>query len=200
MRPRRHDAALLRGHSTSPLGVTELMRRRRPSRCKFHGWLAGSLLLRCVALLLCAQLVACGTPFDPRASTYAVMTPAQVGTFLGDLSSLAKAHGLTPSVGSATSDGGTTLHVLEARGKFLRLWVQNVPVGPAECGDSTAEASVDPGQFLIAVAPEMSLPLRDRALTLSNALATELRAKGYRILPHPVEPCSKVYLSEGHAK
>ena len=127
------------------------------------------------------------------------MTPSQVGTFLEEMSSLAKAHGLTPRLGSAISERGYTLHVLEARGKFLRLWVQNVTLSPGKCGDSTTEASVDPGQFLVAVTPEMSLPLRDRALILSNALAAELRIKGYHILPHPVEPCSKLYLSEAPA-
>jgi hypothetical protein len=152
--------------------------------------------LRCGIFLACVHLVACGTTDDRRATTYVVMSPTRVNTFLDDLSALSKTHGLTPSIGSATSDQGRTLHVLEARGKFLRLWAQNLPLDPGACGDNEFDA----GQFLISVTPEMFLPLRDRARYLSIALTSELRAKGYRVLPNSVKPCSKAYLAGGRTQ
>ena len=186
--------------STSPLGVTKVMRHRSTLRCKSHGWCSMAIFARCAISLLCAQLGACDNASGSNPTIYAVMTPAQSGTFLEDLASLSKAHGLAPNAGSATSDRGITLRVLEARGNFLRLWAQNMPLSGTECPDSSGEATVDPGQFIITISPVMSLPVRERAQTLSLALASELRAKGYRVLTHPAKPCSAVYLSEGHAK
>jgi hypothetical protein len=175
------------------------MRTRRPWPFQRHAW--PTLLARIALSLACGgQLVACDTRADPRATAYVILKPTQEQTFLDDLDSLSRVHGLTPKTGSATPDRGVTLHVLEARGALLRLWAQNVPLSPGECGDSNSEATVDPGQFIVMVLPRMGLPVRDSARDLSTALTSELRAKGYLVLSDSVQPCSKAYLSEVQPK
>lgn len=150
-------------------------------------------LVLCVLFLACAELVACGAQSDPRATTYVVLDSAHVDTFLSDLAALSKTHGLTPNVGSATPDRGPTLHVFEARGRFLRLWAQNTLLSPGTCG--AQEAQNDPNQFILSVTPELSLPLRDSAKETSTQIAAKLRSRGYFVRSSPAVPCGRALLS-----
>lgn len=87
---------------------------------------------------------------------YVLVTPQTASTFVDNLASVARRHGLTPSVGRATDDKRHTLHVLEAKGRRMRLWSQNMPLSGHEdvamCGRH-GEAYPDPGQFIVVVKP-----------------------------------------------
>jgi hypothetical protein len=91
---------------------------------------------------------------------YAVATSESAGHYIRDVASLVRRHGLTPNIGSTTDDKGHTLRVLEAKGRWLRLWSQNMPLSgnedPAACG-KPAEAHPDPGQFIISIDPALPL-------------------------------------------
>jgi hypothetical protein len=146
-----------------------------------------------ITLLIGIQLAGCSTSDDPAATKYVVLNENQQQMFLSELSALSKAHGLTAAIGSATSDQGQTVHVLEARGRFLRLWAQNLPLSPGTCGTGR-EPEPDPNQFILIITPQMWLPLRDRAKQTSIELAAELRSKGYRVQSGPAVPCGRAQL------
>ncbi len=97
---------------------------------------------------------------------------------------MAKQHGLTPRLGHATDDKGHTLNVVEAKGRWIRLWAQNVPLSgsenPAVCG-SSGEAHADPGQYYVTVAPILPLMPNSDARELASQLSHELSALGYEM-------------------
>ena len=59
---------------------------------------------------------------------YVVASQANASSFTNNLASLARRHGLTASAGQATDDKGHTLYVVEAKGRRIRLWSQNMPL------------------------------------------------------------------------
>ncbi len=125
---------------------------------------------------------------------YAVLTSLNVSHFTQDLASLAKKHGLNPSLGRATDDRGRTLYVVEAKGRWMRLWSQNMPLSgqedPAACGKET-EAHPDPGQYIITVKPTFPFLNRAASLEVANQLRQELSQLGYEVRDHPVA-CSRL--------
>jgi hypothetical protein len=94
-------------------------------------------------------------PFDERAAAYVVMDPATAETFLNDFTQIAAARGLSPNYGRADRSDGRTLHVVEASGRALVVWVQNMPLSERQCPEM---AGIDAGQFSLNVRPAMWFP------------------------------------------
>ena len=137
-------------------------------------------------------LSGCSVPFDERARAYVVMEPSSAQTFLDDFSEVARARGLDPEYGRADRGDGRTLHVIEATGQALVVWVQNMPLSSRQCPEW---AGIDAGQFSINVRPAMWFPFPgERATSLSRLLTGDLRGKGYRVTSDPVVPCSSAVL------
>jgi hypothetical protein len=93
---------------------------------------------------------------------------------------------LKSKAGSATSDNGHTLNVIEGSGSGLRLWAQNLPLSQFEakrCGLSEAH-HFDPEQFILSV--ETVWPMRGTATQQSSTdLARRLIALGYEVAARP---------------
>ena len=125
---------------------------------------------------------------DARTTVYVLVTPAE-RSFTSDLASLLRAHGLTPSVGRATDDRGHILNVLEAKGRRMRVWSQNMPLSGQEetatCGKHT-EAYPDPGQYIVRVRPAWWSPGEASAIELAGQLRQELSKSGYEVRDRPV--------------
>jgi hypothetical protein len=153
-------------------------RGRRRTRAKRFSAAAAA------GLVLCG----CGVPFDERAAAYVVMDPATAETFLNDFTQIAAARGLSPNYGRADRSDGRTLHVVEASGRALVVWVQNMPLSERQCPEM---ADIDAGQFSLNVRPAMWFPFPGkRAVSLSQLLTSDLREKGYRVTSEAAVPCS----------
>jgi hypothetical protein len=125
---------------------------------------------------------------------YAVLTSSNASHFTQDLASVAKRHDLTPSLGRATDDRGHTLYVVEAKGRWMRLWSQNMPLSgqedPVACGKAT-EAHPDPGQYIITVEPTLPFLNSTASVEVAAQLRQELAQLGYEIREKPVA-CSSL--------
>lgn len=151
-----------------------------------HFYLQRVLTMRAFIFALTASvlLVSCGQN-GASMDMYVVANSQNAGHFINVLASLAQKHGLKPSVGQATDDRGRTLHVLEAKGRWMRLWSQNMPLRGQDCGLSD-EIDIDPGQYIISVNP--SLPFLDNRSSVEVAaeLRQDLRQLGYQVLDRPL--------------
>jgi hypothetical protein len=128
---------------------------------------------------------------------YVLVTPTTASSFTEDLASLARKHGLSPSVGRATDDKGHTLHVLEAKGRRMRLWSQNMPLSgqedPAMCGRHT-EPYPDPGQYIVLIKPTVPLLGDGASIEVATQLRQELSQLGYGVREKPAV-CSSLATS-----
>lgn len=130
-----------------------------------------------------------GMPFDPMATAYVSIEPADSDRFLDDLAAIANSHGLKAWKSSAAPNDGPTFYVLEASGRALNIWAQNVPLSGEECGRSGSPTS-NTGQFVVHVLPSMWLPLRGRATALFKSVSGDLSTKGYHIAAEPSVSCN----------
>jgi len=156
-----------------------------------HLRLATKATLAVVALYLAVvygYLLFNGMPFDPKATTYVTINPADTDRFLQDLSAIASAHNMRPSTGSAAPDNGPALHVFDGRGRALHIWAQNTLLGAHQCSQA-AEPQNDPGQFLVRVYPATWFPVWPRAHALFQAVESELEANGYSLTSTQSAPC-----------
>jgi uncharacterized membrane protein len=135
-----------------------------------------------------------GMPFDPNATTYVTINPADTDRFLTDLSAIAESRGLKPWRGSVTPDDGRTTYIFEASGRALRIWSGNVLLSGNECPDFPGVGS-DPGQFAIYASPAIWLPIRSRATTLFEQLSKDLSSKAYSLSSRPSLPCDPARLN-----
>jgi len=141
-------------------------------------------------LLFAASLMTgCSSPRDPNATVYVVMDAQRAKAFVADLMAVSTRRGLSAHSGSATSDTGVVLMVVEAQSASMRLWAQNLPLSPGECTKHN-ESEVDPGQFIVSVVPRFSLPRTKSAIELMDSIAAQLRVMNYEVLRNPVLPCS----------
>ncbi|MDA5194985.1 hypothetical protein [Govanella unica] len=130
-------------------------------------------------------LSGCGYSEDV-AEIYVLVPSQKTSQFTEDLGKVAKEQGLAPSLGQATDDYGHTIYVIEAKGKFLRLWGTNMPLDPSKCG--TYE--VDPGQYVITI--DHSFPIgglipilpktwRTKPQKLLSEIGKQLGETGYAV-------------------
>jgi hypothetical protein len=127
-----------------------------------------------MALCLLSMLAACGPASKP---SYFLVPPVKPeGQFTFDLASVSRERGLNAHLGRAVDDKGHTLYVVEANGRGLRMWSQNV-VGCALEGE---EARPDQRQYVMYVQPltPWSQPKDEDAL--SRQLTVDLVALGYQ--------------------
>jgi hypothetical protein len=144
-------------------------------------------------LLLPLVAVGCSMAYDPKATMYIVFEPERTDKFLSDLADIAKSHKLDPWTANATPDVGATLHILEAKGRALRIWATNVPLSQEECPGHFGIGN-DPGQFMVTVHPALWWRDWKSALKLSDQVLADLKSRGYRVLPEAAQPCSFEYL------
>src|SRR5260221_8721593 len=131
-------------------------------------------------LTLCLFLGSCAG--GKLVTWYVLVPPSKAAAlFSQDLALLAKRHGLTPHLGSATDSKGHTLHVLEANGRGMRLWSQNVELSgeedPKLCG-SYGEPHPDEGQYVVSIGPELSFMNSANAAEVASQLRLELSVLG----------------------
>ena len=130
-----------------------------------------------------AFMAACGR--GEQATMYALIPPSKNGDhFNQDLARLVKRQGLKPDLDHATDDRGRTLFVLQATGRSVRLWSQNVVLSgheaPELCGKFD-EAHPDPGQYIIYVQPTFPMWNSRDAEEIASQLRIELNEIGYTI-------------------
>lgn len=157
-------------------------------------------LFSSTVLLLCFLASSCGSE-QSRVTMYVLVAPASASRFIDDLASFSRAHSLNPSAGRAIDDRGHTLRVIEARGRGIRLWGQNLPLSghedPVMCGRHT-EAYPDPGQFILIVEPRLSLLSGGTSGELAAQLHQDLSRRGYEVLRKPAT-CSSFAKSGSHS-
>jgi hypothetical protein len=135
----------------------------------------------------------CSLAFDPKATMYIVFAPEHTAGFLSDLGDIAKSQKLDPWMESLTTEKKATAHVFEAKGEALRIWAANVPLSQHECPGHFG-IGWDPGQFMVTVYRAMWWRDWVRAKKLSANVLLELNARGYLVLPEPLQSCSFEYL------
>jgi hypothetical protein len=149
-----------------------------------------------IATFCVCVLQGCGQ--SKHASKFYVFTPPESAVaFTSDLAKITQRHGLTPNPGQATDDRGNTLYVLEAKSRWLRLWVQNQPLSgfepKEECGDYS-EPHPDPGQYVVRLDRRFPMIADNEPRRLLEIIGNELKASGYSVEQEP-KTCS--LLSKG---
>jgi len=156
-------------------------------------WLRASTLL--VAL---AVFTSSCSRNDQYSEIYVLIEPAQTVRLTNAIKTLAHEQGLDAWETQATDDRDRTMHVVEAKGHFVKLWAQNMPINTLEDSRCAAlgDAEVDPGQFVVSV--EASVPLLGtaRARSSMSSIKSRLKALGFRVLDHP-SSCSVIGLKKG---
>jgi hypothetical protein len=147
------------------------------------------------ALGCCAALSACQAD-DEKASFYVIVPLTKAHVRLDQvLASLAKKHGLTPDLGQVMEGGGQTLYILQAKGRWMKLWAQNVTIGgdenPEVCGHYT-EPHPDPGQYYVTAGPILPLMPSGGSRELASQLRNELTEQGYEVTQREVPLCSSL--------
>lgn len=137
-----------------------------------------------------------------QVTMYAVIPSSKAAArFNQDLALLAKRHGLIPRIGRATDDRGHSLYVLEANGRWMRLWSQNVELSghenPTQCG-RYIEAHPDPGQYIVYIEPTLPFMNNTGVAEVASQLGRELSVLGYETQAEPVL-CSPLSNSAGLA-
>ena len=126
-----------------------------------------------MAVCLLAGLAACGPSTKP---IYFISPAGQSeGQFTRDLASVAASAGLTATAGRAPSSEGRALYVLEAKGRWLRLWAQNV----AACGRE-GDRMPDPNQYMMYLQPTAPWAGPPSENKLARELMEGLVKRGYR--------------------
>jgi hypothetical protein len=141
-------------------------------------------------------LTGCSMAYDPQATRYVIFKPEVTERLLSDLSEVARAHRLSPWNDSLITGSGRTTHVLEAKGRALRIWATNVPLSGEEGCAAFPGMGSDPGQLMVTVHPALWWRDWDRALDLSKNVFSDLERRGYRVLPEPAQPCSAAILGK----
>lgn len=136
-----------------------------------------------ISILCLAALCSCVG--GKQTAMYALIPSSKVAArFNQDLALLAKRHGLKPRLGRATDDQGHTLYVLEANGRSMRLWSQNVDLSghedPTQCG-SYIEVHPDPGQYIVYIEPTLPFMNNADALDVASQIRQELSSLGYEM-------------------
>ena len=122
---------------------------------------------------------------------YVIVAPQKSAQFNEALETISKKHGLSPRVGQATDDRGRTIRVIEANGRLVRLWSQNVPRSGREntafCG-SQPEPYPDPSQYMVTVRPIFPFFFGGTtAVAVLAAISKDLRQAGYDVQSKPSE-------------
>lgn len=131
-----------------------------------------------------------------RAAQYVATRSEQAQKFLGDVGVLSKDSGLSPQLRSAIHSPGNVQYVLEAKGRGLRLWLQNMPLSgqedPILCGPSGGPRP-DPAQFIFYVEPRYPWISQERAEAMQAHIVESLRRLGYDVKAKPL-PCGNAIL------
>jgi hypothetical protein len=137
------------------------------------------------ATLACAAAallqVGCSTGSKPE-SFFVVVPPTEAERYYGDMIGVVSQHGLDPNPGTASNPWGSTLYVVEGKGRGVRVWSINVLLSENEslaCGGPKASRS-DPSQFVVTVS-NRSLFGGDQVSMVTSELVASLRAKGYDV-------------------
>jgi hypothetical protein len=150
---------------------------------KYRPAIAASALV--LSLVLASSCVS-----EPGGTTlYVVATSVNASRLQADIASFAQRHGLNASVGHATDDSSHTLRVVEAKGRRVRLWAQNMPLSGREdtavCGGHP-EAYVDPGQYVVTIKSVMPFLGSAAARDIADQMRRELPDLGYEVRGEPI--------------
>ena len=151
---------------------------------------------RLIACTLALAVLACSQDTGQNA-VYVVVEPERAEQFLELMASISKENGLTPERGTAIHSPGKALNVLEARGRGLTLWLQNMPLSGEEsrilCGEHDAPYP-DPAQFYFYVEPRLIGGSQKSANDTAQLIADRLTSLGYLVKPSAVV-CGRAALS-----
>lgn len=139
------------------------------------------------ALISVVALAACssgGVAFK----FYVVVEPDEAAKLLDTVTAIAKANGMETAAGQAVSETGSVLKVVEARGKSLRLWIQNTPQSgqedPKLCGEYSG-SHPDPAQFTVLAEPGF-FGSRTAAVSLGERVFAQIKTSGFDARREPV--------------
>ncbi len=136
--------------------------------------------------LLAGTGTAC-TQTTGQNAVYIVVPPARAAQFLDSIDSLSTANGLTPHFGQVKQPQGFTLHLLEASGWRVTLWLRNVPLSGDEdprCGYHGVPYP-DPAQFLMYAEPRFFWVGQETANAMQGKLVEGLKTLGYTVRSQP---------------
>ena len=142
----------------------------------------------CLASTLCTLSILLLTSCAPREGGgekfYVVIRPEETKQFISTVVSIAKDMGLHSEVGRVVDGRGDVLNVIEAEGRGVRLWAQNVLLGsrqrPKVCGEH-AGMHQDPAQFVIYAKPTWWTLNPERAAQVEEDVFGKLRNLKYRV-------------------
>jgi hypothetical protein len=122
---------------------------------------------------------------SPQHTFYAETSAAKAAQFPSDLARLLSSQGVLTSSGKATDNRGKTLFVIEAKHGAVRLWAQNMPLGPSNpaCGNE----EIDSRQYIVTVSPRFILLPDTEATQLASTLSRDLTKLGYQIRQSPLD-------------
>jgi len=116
------------------------------------------------------------------------------------MGSLSNDNGLTPHFGEVTYSSQPPLHVLEASGWSVSLWLANVPLSgkedPLSCGYHD-KPYPDPAQFLFYAEPRFFWVAQGSADAVQTRIVESLKSLGYDVRPDPVV-CGSLALLHSH--
>lgn len=147
----------------------------------------------CLFCLL--AVAACGQSED-AATIYVLTPPSKASLLTKDLGAISERQGLIPNLGQSIHSGGQTYWVIDARGRWVKLWGMNVPLSghedPSLCG-KYSHGHPDPGQYIVMIDHVVPLVARETPRELIAEVGRELSAMGYRVQARPVlcSPLSK---------
>ena len=145
--------------------------------------------LRAFVLTTVACAMASCTYVTGQNAAYVIMDPQRSDQFLKVMERLSRENGLTPNPGEATHSPGVVLHVLEASGWSLTLWLENVPLSgqedPRLCGPRSGSPYPDPAQFFFYIEPRFVWNSQEHADEVQGRIVETLKAEGYDVRAKP---------------
>lgn len=138
--------------------------------------------------LIALVTASCGQSNDV-ATIHVITPPAKASQFTEDLATIAIRKGLSPNLGHSTDDRGHTSWIIEANGRWVRLWGTNVPLSgqenAAQCGRYD-EGHPDPGQYVVTIDRIVPMIARHTPRALILDISKELEASGYDVRSSPI--------------
>ena len=133
-------------------------------------------------IAILASVIALASCSRPVVSEfYVVIVPDDTGRLLQTLATIAREDGLTTATGKAVARDGNTMRVIEAQGRGLTLWVQNLPLSgnedPSLCGTHQGPYP-DPAQYVVFTTAGF-IGSKSDAMDLAARVFSKMRAAGF---------------------
>jgi hypothetical protein len=138
-------------------------------------------------LFVAAAALHAGCSSDGRPEKfYVVVQPTGAAQYYLDMTSLVERRGLNPNPGTANDPWGSTLYVVEGKGRGVRVWSRNVLLSERQavaCG-GPQQTRNDPTQFVVTVSNRRVFG-EDEVSAVTAELKAGLEEQGYDVRAEP---------------